>query len=47
MHAVPDENENAAELEFGKDFFTNSDEKCLTIDEVCMFMQENKNATTE
>lgn len=48
MHAVPDEEENAAELEFGKDFFVpGGDDNCLTIDEVCLFMKKSNSVTTE
>lgn len=54
MHEVPDEEENAAELNFGKNFFHNNskhnnniDDKCLTIDEVCLFMKKNTGAATE
>jgi len=47
MHAVPDEDENAAELKFGKDFFVPGGGDCLTIDEVCLFMQKNYSVTTE
>ena len=41
MHEVPDEEENASQLKFGKDFFTSEGETCLTIDEVCLFMKKN------
>jgi hypothetical protein len=44
MHSVPDEEENAAELRFGTDFFSNSNDKCLTVDEVCLFMEKNTNS---
>ena len=47
MHVVPDEDENASELQFGKDFFLNADERCLTIDEVCLFMQKQEQYPNE
>jgi hypothetical protein len=48
MHSVPDEEENAAELQFGKDFFVEGGgDSCLTIDEVCLYMKKNNAAATE
>ena len=47
MHVVPDEEENASELQFGKDFFVTADERCLTIDEVCLFVQKQDNFGNE
>ena len=47
MHAVPDEEENAAELQFGGDFFVpGGEDKCLAIDEVCLFMKKQKPGLT-
>lgn len=46
MHEAPDDEENAAELKFGPDFFTPG-ERCLSIDEVSLFLRNKTHKNDE